>query len=136
MLEIKSFAMVEGICNLLRISTSTVEPTTLRPERSKKPTPHAADSIICCSLTLFVHPSTTFPPTSVLHTPACLTTIFQPMAPLPTQLSKLRRHLLLDRILRASILFPAEIAASLPGMHLPATLDLSNFRSFGLAIPS
>ena len=93
--DIKSFAVVESICKLrLRISTSTVESTPLRPEHLKEPTPHTADSIVGRSLTLFVHLSTTSPPTLALHTRACLTTVFQPMAPLAhhAQLHKLLRH--------------------------------------------
>ena len=93
--EIRSFAVVESICKLrLRLSTSTVELTPLRSEHSKEPTWHAANSIVGHSLALFVHLSTTFPPTSALHTRTCLTMVFQPMAPLAhhTQLHKLCRH--------------------------------------------
>ena len=93
--EIKSFAVLESICKLrLRLSTSTVESTPLSPEHSKETTRHTADSIVGHSLALFVHLSTTFPPTSALHTRACLTTVFQPLAPLAhdAQLHKLCRH--------------------------------------------
>ena len=95
MVIIKSFAVVESIRKLrLRISTSTVELTPLRPERSKEPTPHTADSIVGRSLALFVHLSTTSPPTPALHTRECLTTVFQPMAPMPhhAQLNKRCKH--------------------------------------------
>ena len=95
MVGIKNFAVVESICKpRLRISTSTAESTFLRSERPKEPTPHAADSIVGRSLALFVHLSTTSPPTPALHARARLTTVFQPMAPLPhhAQLNKLRRH--------------------------------------------
>ena len=74
MVRITSFAVFESICKLrLRISTSTAELTPLRPEYSKEPTRHAADSVVGRSLALFVHLSTTSPPTpaaaysSMLH---------------------------------------------------------------------
>ena len=95
MVEIKSFAVVESIYEpRLRIPTSTVELAPLRAESSKEPTPPAADSIVGRSPALFVHVCTTSPPTLALHTRAYLTTVFQPMAPLPhhAQLNKLRRH--------------------------------------------
>ena len=49
----------------------------------REATPDAAHSIVGRSLALFVHLSTTSPPTPALHTPACLTTVFQPLAPPP-----------------------------------------------------
>ena len=64
--KITSFVVVVSICNLrLRISTSTVELTPLRPARSKEPTAHAADSTVGRSLALFVHLSTTSPHSGV-----------------------------------------------------------------------
>ena len=135
MVDIKSFAVVEGILKLrLRISTSTVKLTLPRPERSKEPTPHTADSIVGRSLALFVHLSTTSPPTPALHTRECLTTVFQPMAPLPhyAQLNKLRRHFAPrshgSRFKSISSPHSTECTC-------PVTLDLSNFRSLVLAIP-
>ena len=95
MVRITSFAVFESICKLrLRISTSTAELTPLRPEYSKEPTRHAADSVVGRSLAVFVHLSTASPPTPALHTRECLTTVFQPMAPMlhHAQLNKLRRH--------------------------------------------
>ena len=76
-------------------STSTIEVTPLRRECWEGPTPHAADSIVGRSPALFVYLSATFPPTPVLHTRACLTTVFRPMAPMPhhAQLNKRRIHL-------------------------------------------
>ena len=94
MVDIKSFAVVESIRKLRLISTSAVESIPLRPECSKDPTPPAADSIVGHSLALFVHLSTTSPPTPALHTRGCLTTVYQPMAPLPhyAQLYKVHRN--------------------------------------------
>ena len=131
--EIKSFAVIESTCKArLRMSTSTAELTPLRPERSKEPTPHAADSIVGRSLALFVHLSTTSPPTPALHTRACLTTIFQPMAPPPqqAQLNKLRRH-----FAPFSICFQPELKPHSRVCMCLVTLDLSNFRSFVVPIP-
>ena len=94
--EINSYAVVESIYKpRLLISTSTIEVTPLRRECWEGPTPHAADSIVGRSPALFVYLSATFPPTPVLHTRACLTTVFRPMAPMPhhAQLNKRRIHL-------------------------------------------
>ena len=94
--EINSYAVVESIYKpCLLISTSTIEVTPLRRECWEGPMPHAADSIVGRSPTLFVYLSATFPPTPVLHTRGCLTTVFQPMAPMPhhAQLNKRRIHL-------------------------------------------
>ena len=127
--------MVEGICNLLRISTSIVESTPLRPGHSKDPTPHAADSIAGRSLALPVHLSTTSPPTPALHTRACLTTVFQPMTPLPyyAQLNKLRRHFAPRS---HGSRFKSISSPHFTECTCPVTLGLSNFRSFVPAIPS
>ena len=92
--EIESFAVLESICKLrLRLSTSTVGLTPLRSE-SKEPTRRATDSIVGHSLALFVHLSTTSPPTAALHTRRYLTAVFQPTAPLPhhAQPNKLHSH--------------------------------------------
>ena len=127
MVEIKSFAVVESIYKpRLRIPTSTVELAPLRAECSKEPTPPAADSIAGRSPALFVHVFTTSPPTPALHTQAWLTTAFQPMAPLPTTPSSTNSAdtSLLDRIPRITSLFPAGIATSLHGMHLPCHIGL------------
>ena len=127
MVEIKSFAVVESIYKpLLRIPTSTVELAPLRAECSKEPTPPAADSIVDRSPAVFVHIFTTSPPTLALHTRAYLTTFFQPMAPLPrhTQLNKLRTHFAPRSQPRVTNIFPADIATSLHGMHLPCHIGL------------
>ena len=134
--RITSFAVVESICKLhLRISTSTAEIIPLRPEYSKEPTGHAADTIIGRSLALPVHLSTTSPPTPALHTRACLTTVFQPMAPLPhyAQLNKLCRHF--ARRSHGSR-FKSISSPHFTECTCPVTLGLSNFRLFVLAIPS
>ena len=93
--EIKSFAVIESICkDHLHMSTTTTELTPLGPKCSKEVTPHAAHSIVGHSFALFVHLSTTSPPTPALHTQPCLMTVFQPMAlpPHHAQLNNLRRH--------------------------------------------
>ena len=75
-------------------------------------------------LALFVHLSATSLPPPALHTRACLTTVFQPMVPLPhhAQLKKLHRNFAPRS--HATNLFPVGIAASLRGMHLPCYIGL------------
>ena len=134
-----SFAVSKSVYKLrLRISTSTAELTPLRPERSKEPTPHAADSIVRRSLALSVHLSTTSPPTPALHPRACLTTFFQPMAPLlhHAQLNKPRRHLSPRSHSSGFNSFQPELQPHSTACTCAVRLDLSNLCSFILAIPS
>ena len=58
--EIKSAVVGVSWVYRLRISTTTVEVTPLRQERSKETTPHTADSTVGRSLALFVDLSITY----------------------------------------------------------------------------
>ena len=139
--EIKRFAVIESICKArLRISTPTAELTPLRRECSKEATPHAAGSIVGRSLALFVHLSTTSPPTPALHNRACLTSddglsaygTTAPSRPAQQTPQALRSSI---AYLAFRMYFQRELTPHSTECICLVALDLSNFRSFVLAIP-
>ena len=134
---IKSFAELESVCKpRLRISTSTVELTSLRLQRSKEPIHHAADSVIARSPALFVQLSTTTNSgvaySSMRHDslPDYGTT-----APSrPAQQSPQKLHFSIA-YLAFQTHFQPELQLHSTDRTCPVTLNLPNFRSFFLAIP-
>ena len=124
--EIKR-AVVESIGKLhLCTSSSTVELTPLRQERSKELTPHAADSIVGHSLALFVHLSTTSPSVRRCILEHALRWSSSPWhrCPITASSTNSADTSLLDRIPCVLSILLAGVATSFHEMHPPCHIGL------------
>ena len=130
--------MSESVYKLrLRISTCTVEPIPLRPERSKDPTPHAADSIVGRSFALSVHLSTTSTNSGVAYSSMPHDSLPAYGTNAPSRPAQQTPQTLCSSIARLAfqIHFQPELRPHSTECTCPVTLDLSTFHWFVLAIP-
>ena len=134
--EIKRFAVIEGSCEArLHMSSSTAELTPLRPECSREATPHAAHPVDGRSLALFVHLSTTnsgIVYSSMPHDGLSAYGTTAPSRPAQQTPQALRSSI---AYLAFRMYFQRELTPHSTECICLVVLDLSNFRSFVLAIP-